>query len=330
MRQFHIQWHITESCNLRCKHCYQEKFEQKEDLSFEEIQKLFNHLIQFLRDKNRKLTVDITGGEPLLHKDFWKILDMLEENNTVSRCGIITNGTLLDKNTIKLLSEVKKLKVIKVSCEGVEKNVYEYFRHFPFEKFLNTLENLSNFHGEKLLIFTLFETNADQVMKLFETIEKFNLDGFIVERFFPMGKGYQLKDLTIHKKTWKTVIKNLFEACDILWDPEIVSQYRGFKVLKKNSEYQLFGAPCIIGKDGCAIMHNGDVYPCRRFPLKIGNAVLEPFEKIWDNNRGRKIKKRDLKGICGICRVKGCLGCRAFSYCVYGDDLAEDPLCILF
>lgn len=329
MKKFHIQWHITNFCNLRCKHCYQEKFDASDDICFTNIQKLFNNLVWFLKKNNYKLTVDITGGEPFLHPVFWDILEMLEKSDVVEKYGIITNGTLLSHDKLKMLNHFSKLKTLKVSCEAVEKASFEYIRNIHYEKFLNILENLLQFHGEKLLMFTLFELNANQIPLLFSTIEKYGLNGFIVERFFPLGVGKQLGNFTLSRKTWKDVTEELLELCGIAWQLDLVSEYRGFKIIRKENRWEIFGAVCVAGKHGCAIMHDGSVFPCRRFPLKIGNAVDEPFDEIWKENPLKKVSRKNLKGICGVCKIRRCHGCRAFAYVICGDYLVEDPLCFL-
>jgi len=327
MKTFHIQWHITGFCNLRCKHCYQETFDASTDLAFPEIQKLFNNLVFFLKKKKFFLIADITGGEPFLHPDFWKILEMLENCKIVRNYGIITNGTLLKPEIHKHLSGFPKLKTIKVSCEGLKQDTFEYIRGISSRKFFSILEMLSGFHGEKLLMFTLLQINADQIPMLFDVVNKYKLDGFIVERFFPIGTGKQLKHFSLSHQTWKDSVKKLLKLCSLPEDLNLVAKYRGFKILRKKNDWEIFGAQCVVGRDGCAIMHDGSVFPCRRFVFNTGNAVDEPFEKIWEKNPCINMKREMLKGICGSCKIKGCYGCRALAYCVSGDIFAEDPLC---
>ncbi|MCX7705538.1 MAG: radical SAM protein [bacterium] len=330
MRVFHIQWHITNFCNLRCKHCYQETFDASDDLIFSDIQKLFTNLSCFLKENNLNLTVDITGGEPFLHPDFWGIIEMLEGSDVVKEYGIITNGTLLKADIIKKLNSLSKMKTLKVSCEGIERDRFEYVRNMPYRRFLDILEISANFYREKLLMFTLLEKNANQIPLLFDTVRKYNLSGFIVERFFPIGVGKQLKDFIVSRKTWNVTIRQLLGLCSLPQDLYNVAEYRGFKVIKKKNGWEIFGAMCVAGKYGCAIMHDGTVFPCRRFPLKIGNAASEPFNEIWDANPLRKIKRQNLKGFCKTCKIRKCYGCRALAYCVYGDYLAVDPLCFFY
>ncbi|HOC03392.1 MAG TPA: radical SAM protein [Candidatus Ratteibacteria bacterium] len=328
--RFHIQWHIIEACNLRCKHCYQDSFNPENMLEGAQIKKVLANLTQFLKKTNKHTTIDITGGEPLLHPDFWNICEMLEKNDSIEKFGIITNGTLLERDIVKKISSFSKLKTIKISCEGSEKEFFEYIRKFPYDKFLDILKLVSYFKGEKILMFTMMENNSNQVSGLFELVEKYGFDGFILERFFPMGKGRQLSKFILSKQTWKNTIIELLERCGFSSeDLNLVLQYKAFKIKKGEKNWQMFGAPCVVGKTGCAIMHDGSVFPCRRFALNIGNILSQSFEKIWETNPLRNIKKKDLKGLCGSCKIKNCKGCRAFAYCIYGDYLKEDPYCFL-
>jgi len=51
--EFYFQWHITNECNLRCKHCYHETY-NKDGLSSKNLIKIGNHLCDALEKWNRK------------------------------------------------------------------------------------------------------------------------------------------------------------------------------------------------------------------------------------------------------------------------------------
>ncbi len=75
-------------------------------------------------------------------------------------------------------------------------------------------------------MFTLFEINSSQIPLLFEVIKQYNLDGFIVERFFPLGTGKQLKDAIVSKYTWADSVKKLLNCCGMEQDLRLVAEYR--------------------------------------------------------------------------------------------------------
>jgi radical SAM protein with 4Fe4S-binding SPASM domain len=76
---------------------------------------------------------------------------------------------------------------------------------------------------------------------------------------------------------------------------------------------------------------NGDVYPCRRLPVVIGNLLHDDLEEIWRGEALEQLRNRDaLTDRCGRCRLRWhCGGCRAVAYALGGSALAEDPQCPL-
>ena len=331
---FHIQWHITDFCNLRCRHCYQDNFTPEKDLPFEKLEKIFLNIVEFLEEKeNKKLVLDITGGELFLHKD-WKILiDYLYNSLCVKELGIITNGFFLNEKTLDYFKKYISLK-IKISAEGFDESGYELFRgKGNYKKFLKVCNMLNEEDFEKILMFTLLEENFPQVEKLFDFAEKYQFDKFVIERFIPWGRGRKIKKYMISYENWIKTIEILMKKCNLEKDlllPAIIP-YRGFMVEVKNASFELYGAPCIVGKEGIAVMPDGTVFPCRRFPLKIGNLLKEPLGKIWTDSPVLKMlrDRKFLKGNCNICEIEECFGCRALAYSIKEDFLAEDPLCIM-
>jgi radical SAM protein with 4Fe4S-binding SPASM domain len=72
------------------------------------------------------------------------------------------------------------------------------------------------------------------------------------------------------------------------------------------------------------------VQPCSYFPKSAGNVRKQPFKDIWENSELFKSLRdfKSYKGNCGSCEyVNVCGGCRARSYSMTGDYLAEEPFC---
>jgi len=327
---FHIQWHITDFCNLKCRHCYQGNFTPEKNVPFDKLKEMFDNVKNFLKGE-KKLVIDLTGGEIFLHKDWKKLVEMVYFSDFVLKTGIITNGFFFNNETIKFLENFPEIE-IKISSEGFDKETYEFYRgKGNFEKFIEKLELLKKTGFCKTLMFTITESNAQQIEKIFDFSKKYGFDRFVIERFIPWGNGKEMKNDVIKINTWCKVIRFLFEKCNIEFDIETILPYRGFMVEIEEENNYLYGAPCIIGKDGFAIMPDGDVYPCRRFPLKIGNLLQEKVRNIWENTPVLNLlrKRENLKGICKECKIKECYGCRALAYSVKGNFLEEDFLCFL-
>jgi len=160
---FHIQWHITNFCNLRCRHCYQENFTPEKDLSFEELKKIFRNIEDFLKIENKKLVIDLTGGEIFLHKGWKKLIEMVYFSDFVLKAGIITNGFFFNNETIEFLKNFPEIE-IKISSEGFDKETYEFYRgKGNFERFIEKMELLKKTEFYRTLMFTITESNAHQI-----------------------------------------------------------------------------------------------------------------------------------------------------------------------
>ncbi|MGC8976459.1 MAG: radical SAM protein [Candidatus Ratteibacteria bacterium] len=326
---FHIQWHITDNCNLRCRHCYQENFSPEKELPLDKLIYIFENICDFLKKEKRKLVIDITGGEPFLYKNFWELNEEILKSEFVKDIGIITNGFFLEDEIIYRIEKNKI--IIKLSTEGIEKEVYEFFRGKNFEKFINVCKKLKKVRTEKFIMFTLLERNWEQIFKIFDFANEYNFDGVIIERFIPYGLGKKLKEDVISYEKWIYITKFLHKLCNIEFDVKDILEFRAYMVRIKKDKYQLYGSECILGKDGIAIMPDGTCFPCRRFPLPIGNLLNEKLRDIWEKSGVLNIirNKAFLKGRCKNCIVENCKGCRALVYSLYGDFLEEDPLCYL-
>lgn len=91
-------WSITGKCNFKCKHCFMSAPDVN---AFEFSHEKISQIIQQLDDCGI-MNVSLTGGEPLVRRDFVKILDELREHNiNISR--IYTNGALVNKNLLNEL-----------------------------------------------------------------------------------------------------------------------------------------------------------------------------------------------------------------------------------
>jgi sulfatase maturation enzyme AslB (radical SAM superfamily) len=60
-----LQWHITDLCNLRCLHCYQPEYADKDITSAQQLS-ILTQYVKLLKKWNIKGHINITGGEPLI------------------------------------------------------------------------------------------------------------------------------------------------------------------------------------------------------------------------------------------------------------------------
>jgi len=101
-----IQIELTSRCNERCIHCYIPKNDGNQDMD--------SGLLWSILDQCWGMGLEqivFSGGEPMLHPDFWKIIEHEIWNNCKVR--VFSNLTLLDDN---LADELKKWNVHEVQA----------------------------------------------------------------------------------------------------------------------------------------------------------------------------------------------------------------------
>lgn len=120
---------ITRRCNLCCKWCSEAK--QIKDPTFEDLKFLANQIKGVGR-------VYISGGEPLVRKDFTKIIDYYYKRFQV--LALLTNAVLVDKKIAKFLKG--KIKYAKVGIDGPRS--INNFTRGKYDEAVGGIKNLIN------------------------------------------------------------------------------------------------------------------------------------------------------------------------------------------
>jgi radical SAM protein with 4Fe4S-binding SPASM domain len=328
---FYIQWHITNLCNLRCKHCYQDDFSKKGELDGAELKKVSDNLLTTIREWDQRACIHLTGGEPFLKPELFPLLSDLDQQTMVEELGIITNGLTIDQEIMQRLSGFSKLKKIKISLDGGDAKTNDSIRQKgTFDKVMRNLPVIKETgRFEILFMFTVMKRNFKNLPSLFKLCQDLSIDGLIIERFIPLGRGREIMGEVLSKEEWKEMIKMLLDFFPIGEEDYSFLPYQAFQISFDEKEPELLGAPCVVGVDGLCIMPEGNVLPCRRFPISIGNLLETPLKKIWEeSDLLEELRKREnLKGKCGRCEMRDCRGCRSLALALTGDYHEEDPHC---
>ncbi len=115
---FTLQWHITERCNLQCKHCYQNENYIEEEMGFKKKIELIDKFVYFCSKIGKKPRISFTGGEPFAIKDeLYSLLDYCNKKYPSIKKSVLTNGTLIKEEDISLLKNFN-LDYIQISLDG--------------------------------------------------------------------------------------------------------------------------------------------------------------------------------------------------------------------
>ncbi|PIZ15519.1 hypothetical protein COY51_05040 [Candidatus Desantisbacteria bacterium CG_4_10_14_0_8_um_filter_39_17] len=108
---------LTYRCNLKCGHCYGVYEPDKKELTTDEVMRILDEMNQA-----GCLWLLLSGGEPLVRKDFREIYDYAKKKGFI--ITLFTNGTLITPEIVVLLREYRPFSV-EVSLYGISKEIYE-------------------------------------------------------------------------------------------------------------------------------------------------------------------------------------------------------------
>ena len=126
---------ITNVCNLKCRFC--DTINRKQEfMTIDNVEKILNQI------KNYTDYIYLhVKGEPLLHPNIEKILDLAYRYNL--NVIITTNGTLI-KNKAGILSKAKAIRQINISLHSIEQNSdLDFDKKLYFEDLFNTVEEIT-------------------------------------------------------------------------------------------------------------------------------------------------------------------------------------------
>lgn len=341
--KFYFQWHITNKCNLRCLHCYQEGYSDHLEMSLDELQTIADKLLSALSKWKIEGEIAITGGEPLIKKECMPLLRYLNDATGVSDLDILSNGTVITLELIDELKSIPKLRCFQISLDGAHSKTHDVIRgNGTFEKTLNNMRKLIQNNIPVYIMFTLQRSNMHDLPSLFDLAVKEGISGLTIERCVPCGNGAHLRGSFLSPQEIRETFQYISDRADEEYakgNSLIVRKFRTLwvnldpsrcKVGNETPIEKELGAICSIGLDGLTILPDATVLPCRRLNIPIGNLKTDSLFNIWYTSDVLwKIRnKANLKGKCKTCDLTArCSGCRAMAYAITGDFLEEDPQC---
>jgi len=319
---FTLQWHITQACDLHCRHCYDRS--SRSAVSFHQALKILDDLEKFCHKKHVQGRISFTGGNPLLHPDFPRIYRAAAERGFT--CAILGNPARREQ--LEELVAVMPPDFFQVSLEGLPE-YNDYIRgegHYAKSMaFLNLLREMDIY---SMVMLTLTKGNIGQVLPLGARLQG-RANVFYWNRLVQIGEGAAL-DIPA-PETYRAFLETYLAA--VPENPVLGLKDNLINTLLHQQGLEPFGGctgfGCGAAFNFLAVLSDGEVHACRKFPSVMGSLYHQSLEDIYDSDLGRRYRSGcaecdacDLHPVCG-----GCLAC-AYSH---GLNVFEqkDPFCFM-
>lgn len=321
-----VHLEVIASCNLGCTHCFAGDLPRREKrLSLEEIDRLFAEMAHL-----GSFRLGLTGGEPLLRKDIFRIIDMALDHG-LAPC-ITTNGLLITEEIAKEFGK-RELVWLNVSLEGATAETNDRVRGpGTFAKVLDRLAVLRE-HARFTLAFTIMRTNLEEIDACAELAHRVGADTAVFRPLYPVGVAERNQELMPSFAEYTEALDGLARlGRDNLDDPLDLRHIDPFSPYSRQETqsviHQNYG--CGAGNLVCSISVSGDVNPCSFLGPEFvaANVRDTSLAEIWHHSAGFRAI-RDLphtdpaSGHGQNATFAG--GCRARSLVLAGSVNAPDP-----
>ena len=169
---------LTWRCNVKCLHCYvahQPETKKQHEISFNEIKNILDQL-----STEGCLWLLITGGEPLIRKDFLDIYVYARERGFI--VTLFTNGTLLNENIINCFQKLPPF-IIEITFYGATAETHEMITQVPgsFNLFLKGIDLLLKNKIPFRLKSILMTLNKHEALKMKKMSKKYGTSPFLYD-----------------------------------------------------------------------------------------------------------------------------------------------------
>ncbi|MBI4983539.1 radical SAM protein [Candidatus Woesearchaeota archaeon] len=284
-KEFFIQWHLTDRCDLRCKHCYIphtiKSGALRPELSTEKVKEIIDQYSTWLSEWRIRGEINFSGGNPLMYESFFDLARYT--SNKGIRVNVLGNPTsLLEKETLLKLKEVKVSKY-QVSIDGLEENHEKIRGEGSYEIAMNGLENLIHYHIDAVVSSTVIKENYKDLPLLTEILIRKGvfLHGF--SRVIPTGEGARYSQSFFTPQEYRSFMYEMHNTYVKLRkeglkfntstkDPLWALLFYELGLITPTNHHNLICGGCSVGMNGLTIDVDGTVYSCRRLEIPLGNV----------------------------------------------------------
>lgn len=283
-RGYDVTLLLTDRCNLNCRHCCQNaNSKDYDELTLEQYKKIIDDLSCLKIN-----SIAISGGEPLLRKDFFEILDYI---NGKLRCTkiLMTNAMLINDDIATRLSNC--IDKISVSIDGIDSESTQIVRGKDvYDVVVNNIEILKK-HGNSDISLSAILPDSEEVEQIFENQCK------------ELGVMPMLRTISLAgrgKDNYKYILSKYDEYMNKM-------QFTKRKLCYESGIENI--NTCSAGKGMFTIDSSGTVYSCNLLfyeEFSGGNILIDGLENCIERLSQKNIKDFSVFDTisCGGCEYK--------------------------
>ena len=314
---------LTTRCNLNCKMCYVHNCGLTEELSAKEWIEIGNAAV-----KSGMIFLLLTGGEPLVRKDFKEIYLALKKMGLL--ISINTNATLIDDEMFEFLIENPPLRM-NISLYGTSNETYLRLCGRPVYDIV--VKNITRLHEAGISIrlnASITPYNACDIEELYQFADKLNIPIKATTYMFPDVRVNGCKyGEAMHRFKPEDAAKYMVLCKEQYLNEEQLSEFAKIGHFEDEDCYsEGEGMRCRAGSTSFWMTWDGRMLPCGMFATEGYSVKAYGFKEAWNAVRN-ETKSILLPAECRGCALKGmCPSCAAACMAETGKtDIKPEYIC---
>ena len=164
--------------------------------------------------------------------------------------------------------------------------------------------------------------------KVVKFAEKYGVDNVWSDRFIPLNKSDDIDLQMSQDETteYLKIMENERIRLKLKKSKTNISMYRALQFQMTND----LPYACTAGRSLLTVMENGDLVPCRRMPIIVGNLLKDNMYELYKNSEIlKKLQEDTTPDDCKSCEhSKRCAGgLKCLTYSIYNDLNHKDIGC---
>lgn len=272
-----ISWDVTNRCNFRCLHCYNQSGDNlvhcfDDELDKEESMKVIEQIIDI-----KPYSMCICGGETLLRNDLVDIVQALSGNGIL--VNMVTNGYIMNEEKAAALKKAG-INFVQISVDAFSSEIHDKFRNTlgSHKRALEALRVLNRMGIETAASFVPNKLNINEFNEYVDLIYETGCRQIRMMPILPMGRGLKNFEelepnsseyfkflLKVNEKKFEYLQKGM----NIEWGDPLEHMYLAY-------DYNRY-TPVQM-----EIKSNGDIGVSTYLPIMVGNIRRHTLREYWD------------------------------------------------
>lgn len=276
-----IVWvELTESCQLKCRFCYNYWREIPPAAHAEMSESTLSETLDFVSDiaGSRRVTVALAGGDASAHSDFQRIVGKFAQ---IADVCVVTHGCDLAPEALAAFAATRRVS-FQFSIPSHLPDAYRFLTGgFELKIALTNLALVREFGMSASVSAVISSRNQGDGAGLVRMVHAFEADFLLLNRFMPVGRGALYTDtLSINDAEYQ-------RTCD---DAAAAAKELGVRVLSSAADPGVRAHKLAAPKFTVAV--SGAIRVCSLDEEELSHVrapsaeVLSAYEQFWRSGRG--------------------------------------------